>query len=333
MRAVRELSILCFAMLWIVSNGAFAQESKKIRIGYPAISTTQSHIWVGHEAGLFRKNGLDVEPIFLRGGQIATQALAAGDPPIVNIGTVVQANLQGYNLALVAAVQSKYDFYVFSRPEITRLDQVKGKRLGVTGFGSATHNASTILLRHLKLEPNKDVAVTPAGVESEQIAALLSGKIDLALFTSVVAYRARKTGLHQLFYIGDLDFEVQGNGLATNRSYIQSNRDTVKAAVKGYVEAIHYIYANKKEAQKIFAKYLRTDDPEYLDYAHQTYVKLIPRRPYPTLKGIQNLLDMLAPQIAQAKTAKPEQFVDVSFLQELEKEGFFTEMAKRYPVK
>ena len=333
MRAVRELSVLCFAMLCVVSNGALAQESKKIRIGYPAISTTQSHIWVGHEAGLFRKHGLDVEPIFLRGGQIATQALAAGDPPIVNIGTVVQANLQGYNLALVAAVQSKYDFYVFSRPEITRLDQVKGKRLGVTGFGSSTHNASTILLRHLKLEPNKDVAVTPAGVESEQIAALLSGKIDLALFTSVVAYRARKTGLHPLFYIGDLDFEVQGNGLATNRSYIQSNRDTVKAAVKGYVEAIHYIYANKKEAQKIFAKYLRTDDPEYLDYAHQTYVKLIPRRPYPTLKGIQNLLDMLAPQIAQAKTAKPDQFVDVSFLQELEKEGFFTEMAKRYPVK
>jgi NitT/TauT family transport system substrate-binding protein len=310
---------------------AQAQELKKLRIGYPAISTTQSHIWVGHEAGLFRKYGLDAEPIFLRGGQIATQALAAGDPPIVNIGTVVQANLQGYNLALVAAVQSKYDFYVFSRPEITRLDQVKGKRVGVTGFGSATHNASTILLRHLKLEPNKDVAVMPAGVESEQIAGLLSGKIDLALFTSVVAYRARKAGLHQLFYIGDLDFEVQGNGLATNRSYIQSHRETVKAAVKGYVEAIHYIYANKKEAQKIFAKYLRTDDPEFLDYAHQLYVKLIPKRPYPTLKGIQNLLDILAPQIPQAKSAKPEQFVDLSFLQELEKEGFFNEMAKRYP--
>jgi NitT/TauT family transport system substrate-binding protein len=230
-------------------------------------------------------------------------------------------------------VPSKYDFYVFSRPEIARLDQVKGKRLGVTGFGSATHNASTILLRHLKLEPNKDVAVMPAGVESEQIAGLLSGKIDLALFTSVVAYRARKAGLHQLFYIGDLDFEVQGNGLATNRSYIQSNRETVKAAVKGYVEAIHYIYANKKEAQKIFAKYLRTDDPEYLDYAHQAYVKLIPRRPYPTLKGVQNLLDMLAPQMPQAKNAKPEQFVDLTFLQELEKEGFFNEMAKRYPLK
>jgi len=325
--------VIAFVVTAAACTAVQAQELKRIRIGYPAISTTQSHIWVGHEAGLFQKHGLAVEPVFLRGGQIATQALAAGDPPIVNIGTVVQANLQGYNLALVAAVQSKYDFYVYSRPEITRLEQVKGKRVGITGFGSATHNASTIFLKHLKLEPNKDVALTPAGVESELIAALVAGRIDLALFTSVVAYRARKAGLHELFYIGDLNFEVQGNGLATSRSYIQSQREIVKAAVKGYVEAIHYIFANKKEAQRIFANYLRNDDPEFLDFAHQLYVRLIPKKPYPTLKGVQNLLDMLAPQIPQAKSAKPEQFVDMSFLQELEKEGFFIEMAKRYPSK
>jgi len=325
------------AIVFLVATAACAatqaQELKKIRIGYPAISTTQSHIWVGHEAGLFLKHGLTVEPVFLRGGQIATQALAAGDPPIVNIGTVVQANLQGYNLALVAAVQSKYDFYVYGRPDITRLEQVKGKRVGITGFGSATHNASTIFLRHLKLEPNKDAALVPSGVESEQIAALISGKIDLALFTSVVAYRARKAGLHELFYIGDLNYEIQGNGLATSRFFIQSQREVVKSAVKGYVEAIHYIFANKKDAQRIFAKYLRNDDPEFLEFAYQTYVKLIPKKPYPTLKGVQNLLEMLAPQIPQAKNAKPEQFVDMSFLQELEKEGFFNDMAKRYPSK
>src|ERR1041384_5281556 len=108
---IRALALLLTAAVCAVAH---AQEPKRIRIGYPAISTTQSHIWVGHEAGLFQKYGLIVEPVFLRGGQVATQALAAGDPPIVNIGTVVQANLQGYNLALVASVQNKYDFHVFS---------------------------------------------------------------------------------------------------------------------------------------------------------------------------------------------------------------------------
>jgi NitT/TauT family transport system substrate-binding protein len=139
--------------------------------------------------------------------------------------------------------------------------------------------------------------------------------------------------LTELLYFGDLGFEVQGNGLATTRSYIQSQREIVKSAVKGYVEAIHFIHANKKEAQKVFAKFMRNNDPEFLEFAHQLYVKLIPKKPYPTLKGIQNLLDLLAPQMEQAKSAKPEQFVDLSFLQELEKEGFYNEMAKRYPSK
>lgn len=324
---------VCLIALLAAFGTALGQDIKKIRIGYPSVSTTQSHIWVGQEQGLFRKYGLEVEPILLRGGQMATQSLAAGDPPIVNIGTVVQANLQGHNMALVAAVQSQYDFHVFSRPEITRLEQLKGKRLGITGFGSATHFASRILLRHLNLEPNKDVALVPAGLDPERVAAIAAGRIDASFFTSVATPLAQKAGLNKLLYFGDLGFEVQGNGLATTRSYIQSQREIVKSAVKGYVEAIHFIHANKKEAQKVFAKYMRNDDPEFLEFAHQLYVKLIPKKPYPTLKGIQNLLDLLAPQMEQAKSAKPEQFVDLTFLQELEKEGFYNEMAKRYALK
>jgi NitT/TauT family transport system substrate-binding protein len=324
---------VCLIALLAAFGTALGQDIKKIRIGYPSVSTTQSHIWVGQEQGLFRKYGLDVEPILLRGGQMATQSLAAGDPPIVNIGTVVQANLQGHNMALVAAVQSQYDFHVFSRPEITRLEQLKGKRLGITGFGSATHFASRILLRHLNLEPNKDVALVPAGLDPERVAAIAAGRIDASFFTSVATPLAQKAGLNKLLYFGDLGFEVQGNGLATTRSYIQSQREIVKSAVKGYVEAIHFIHANKKEAQKVFAKYMRNDDPEFLEFAHQLYVKLIPKKPYPTIKGIQNLLDLLAPQMEQAKTAKPEQFVDLTFLQELEKEGFYNEMTKRYALK
>ena len=322
------LSALCLIAFTVSSA---AQELKRIRIGYPSLSTTQGHIWVGADDGLFRKYALDVEPILLRGGSLATQALATGDPPLVNIGTVVQAGLQGYNLALIAAVQTKYDFIVFVRPGITKLEQLKGKRIGITGFGSATHFASSILLKHLNLEPNKDVALIPSGLDPERVAALVAGKIDASFFNSSAAPLARKAGLTELLQIGDLGVEVQGNGLATSRPFIQTNREIVKAAVKGYVEAIYFIYANKKEAQKVFAKYMRNNDPEFLENAYEHYIKTIPKKPYPTLKGIQFLLDMLAPQTPQAKSARPEQFVDLSFLQELEKEGFFGEMAKRYP--
>lgn len=319
------------AMLFAGASPASAQELKRIRIGYPSLSFRQSHIWVGKEAGLFRKYGLEVEPIFLRGGQVATQALASGDPPIVNIGTVVQANLQGYNLVLVAAVETKYDQIVFARPEIKRLEQLKGKRFGISGFGAATHYASIILFKHLNLEPQKDVALLPTGPDAERLAALTTGKIDATFFTSSAAAPARKAGFNELLQIADLGVEVQGNGFATSRGYIKSNRDIVKAAVKGYVEAIHFIYANKAFAQKVFARYMRTNDPEVLEDSYRGYITTIPKKPYPTLKGIQFMLDMLAPQMPHARQAKPEQFVDLSFLQELEREGFFAEMAKRYP--
>ena len=324
-----------FGLILLLTLGAsaFAQEIKKIRLGYPSLAFTQSHIWVGREEKLFNKYGVDVDPVFLRGGQVATQALAGGDPPIVNVGTVVQANLTGYNLVLIAAVEDKYYQVVFTRPEITRLEQLKGKRFGISGFGSATHYAAIILFKHLKLETSKDVALVPAGPDAERLGALVAGKLDACFFNLSTAPIARRMGFNELINVADLDVEVQGNGLATSRDYIKSSRATVKSALKGYIESIHFIHANKPASQKVFAKYMRTSDPEVLENSYQNYVKTIPKRPYPTLKGIQFMLDMLAPQMPQAKNAQPEQFVDLSFLQELDKENFFGEMAKRYPSK
>ena len=100
---------------------AFAQELKSVRMGYPSLGFRQGHIWVAKDEGLFAKYGLDLEPVFLRGGQLAIQALAAGDPPLMSIGQVVQANLSGFNLALIAGVESFYDSTIFGRPGTTRL--------------------------------------------------------------------------------------------------------------------------------------------------------------------------------------------------------------------
>jgi NitT/TauT family transport system substrate-binding protein len=328
------LALISLIVFSAFSSGrSDAQELKRIRIGYPSLSFRQSNVWVAKEEGLFKKYGLDVEPIFLRGGQLATQALAAGDPPIVNIGTVVQANLTGFNLVLVAAVETSYDQILFTRPGITKVEQLKGKRFGISGFGSATYYATGILFKHYGMDAAKDVNLVPSGPDAERLAALVAGKIDASLFTSSSAAPARKAGMIEGVQVGDLGVEVQGNGLATSRDYIKTNRDVVKNALKGFVEAIYFVYANKKESQRVFAKYMRTNDPEVLEDSYNGYIKSIPKKPYPTLKGIQFMLDVLAPTMPKAKTAKPEEFVDLTFLQELEKEGFFNEMAKRYPTK
>jgi NitT/TauT family transport system substrate-binding protein len=332
---MKKIIVLCvISVLWLTSavKIASAQTLKKIKIGYPSLSFRQSNVWVAREMGLFNKYGLEVEPILFRGGQVATQALVSGDPPIVNIGTVVQATIQGHNIVLVAAVEDRYDLIVFTRPGITRLEELRGKRIGITGFNSATHYASIIVARHIKADV-KELTLIPAGLDTERIASVTTGVLDATYVATSAAPLARKAGLTEIVSVGDLGVEVQGNGFATSRAYIAGNRDTVKNALKGFVEAIYFVYANKKETQRVFAKYMRTNNPEVLEDSYNGYIKSIPKKPYPTLKGIQFMLDVLTPTLPQAKNFKPEQFVDLSFLQELEKEGFFNEMAKRYPVK
>jgi ABC-type nitrate/sulfonate/bicarbonate transport system substrate-binding protein len=324
-------TFLALALVFLISSVGKAQELKRIKIGYPAISYNQIHIWVAKDAGLFKKYGLDAELIFFRGGQMATQALVAGDPPIVNIGTVVQAGLQGHDLALIAASENTYAYSVVAPPSIAKIEQLKGKRLGVSGFGSASHNAALILLRRLQLEPNRDVAIVVAGPTMDRLAAMSAGSIDATLLTATEVVTAKKRGYGEIYDMLDMGVEIQGNGFATSRGFIKSNRDIVKSAVKGYVEAVNYIHSQHEPTQKIIARYLRNNDPDVLEAAHRGFVKMVPRKPYPTLKGIQFLLDQFSVKDPKAKNANPEQFVDLSFLQELEKEGFFAEMIKRYP--
>lgn len=331
MKARRPGYIFIGLLISLTSATVEGQELKRIKIGYPAIAYNQIHIWVAREAEIFKRYGLDAELIFFRGGQLATQALVAGDPPIVNIGTVVQANLQGHDVVLIASSESAYAYSLVALPGITKVAELKGKRLGVSGFGSASHNAALILMRRFDLEPNKDVTVVVAGATTERMAAMGAGSIDATLLTPTEMTLAKRRGYGEVYDMLDLGIEVQGNGFATSRSFIKSNRETVKAAVKGYVEAVHYIHNNKEGTRKVMAKYLRNPDTEVLDSGYRGFVKMVRKKPYPTLKGIQFHLDQLSPKIPEAKSAKPEQFVDLSLLQELEKEGFFTEMGRRYP--
>lgn len=326
----KTTTLICVGAL-LAYSGAAAQPLQRIRIGYPSISSRQAQLWVAKEEGIFRKYGLDVELIFLRGGQVAIQALTGGDPPIVTIGNVIIANLQGHDIVLVGSVENTYDQSVFARPgTLTQVEQLRGKRFGISGFGSATHTAALILFKKYNLEPVKDVAFVPTGTGPERLAAMSAGRIDATFFNPSEVPQALKAGFGEIIQMADIGFEVQGSGLATSRSYIKSRRDTVKSALKAYIEGIHFAFANKAATLKSLARYMRTSDQEVLDYSYQHYLKRTPKKPYPTMKGIQNLIDMSVAQSPQAKSAKPEQFIDLSFLQELEAEKFFDEMARRY---
>jgi NitT/TauT family transport system substrate-binding protein len=239
-------------------QAGLAQQLRKIRIGYPSISSRQGQLWVAKDEGLFRKYGVDVELIFLRGGQVAIQALASGDPPIVTVGNVILANLQGHDIVLVASVENSYDQIVFVRPgTITRMEELKGKTFGISGFGSATHNATLILLKKFNLEPNRDVALLPTGPAADRMVALNTGKVDATFFNPSEAPQALKIGFVEIIQMADLGVEVQGSGLATSRSFIKAHREIVKSAVKAYIEGIQFFFhpqaSISKKSRKLHA--------------------------------------------------------------------------------
>src|SRR5262245_10353625 len=311
--------IFLLAVVLPLGTSAYGQELKRIKIGYPAVSYNQVHIWVAKDANLFKKHGLDAEVIFVRGGQMATQALVAGDPPIVNIGTVVQAGLQGHDVVLIASSESSYNYSVVARPGINRVEQLKGKRLGVSGFGSASHNASLILLKKFNLEVNKDVVLVVAGPTMERLSAVDSGRIEATILTPSELPRARRQGLVEVYDMLELGIEVQGNGFATSRSFIRNQRETVLGALRSYVEAIYFINKNRDEAKRIAGKYMRSNEQDVLDATVDWFIKRVSKRPYQTLKGLQYLLDEVAGKNPQAKSAEPENFADLSLLLQMKK--------------
>ena len=254
MRADRVLFISALLQLFVWAN-AESQPLHKIRIGYPSISSRQGQLWVAKDEGLFRKYGLDVELIFLRGGQVAIQALTGGDPPIVTIGNVIIANLQGHDIVLVSSVENSYDQSVFARPgTFTQMEQLKGKRFGISGFGSATHNAALILFKKFNLEPNKDVAFVPTGTGPERLAAMGAGRIDATFFNPSEVPQALKAGFVEIIQMADIGFEVQGSGLATSRSYIKAHREIGGESLRGR-HLLHFFQqaAGLEESRPLYA--------------------------------------------------------------------------------
>jgi hypothetical protein len=260
--------IFLLAVVVAVGAAAEAQDLKRIKIGYPAVSYNQVHIWIAKDAGLFKKHGLDTEVIFFRGGQMATQALVAGDPPIVNIGTVVQAGLQGHDVVLIASSESAYNYSVVARPGVAKIGQLKGKRLGVAGSAPLRKRCADTVEK-FNLEPNKDVAVVVAGPTMERLAAVDAEGL-MRRFLHPRKCRVHESKDSSRCTTLDLGIEVQGNGFATSRSLSAATGRCSFGAQRLRRSALHS--AQPEETRRITARYMY-HRPEVLDATYDWFVK------------------------------------------------------------
>jgi NitT/TauT family transport system substrate-binding protein len=297
-----------------------AEAVDKLRAAYTSPTPTQGVLWVADVAGTLARNGLAVEIIYTRA---AIEALVAGEIDFGQMtGSLMSyARLQGADPVMLAGVQDVLDDRLVGRPNIKSVADLKGKRVGIFRFGAASH------LRVLNILPRyglseRDVAFLQIGDTPARLVALAGGSIDATLASPPDHLEAIRAGMKVLLNLRDLNVPYQGTGLVTTQRSLAKKRDVAKRFLMSYVQAIHLVKTNPEVSQRAFAKYRQTKDEKQVENAYQTLREIVKPKPYPSLEGFRTILKDASDRIPAAKTAKAEDFMDVSLLEELDRSGF-----------
>jgi NitT/TauT family transport system substrate-binding protein len=332
---VRRQSALAGVILagYFASYGfVFAQSGKPnhLTVSYPSISGAQAVLWVAKETGAFKRNGLDVDLVYIGGGPRSMAALLSGQLGIIGTGgnSLVAANLNGAKDAvLIATTYNTLVFSLMARASIKEPRDLKGKAVGVTGFGSLSDFTLRTLLRKAGLDPARDVVIRPMGGYPETLASMQSGALDAGIISPPTNLKAQELGFRELMDAGSIGFEYASTCYGTTRPFIRERRETVAQFMRSLTEAIHRFKTDKAGSLKTIQQYTKTRDAAVLEETYRVYAeKYLPRAPYPTLNGVKSILDSFGDSIPAARTASPETFVDMSFVQELDKSGAIARM-------
>lgn len=298
---------------------------EKVRVIYSAIGASQSSIWIPYEAGIFRKYGLDVDLLYVAGGGRAAQVVQSGEVPIgiFTSASVVSAVFAGGDLVTIASGMNVLPFFLVARPEIGRIEDLKGKKIGITRFGSATDFALRYAEQKWPLKRGQDFAVIQVSGYPEMMAALKSRSLDAAMLNAEFTILGRREGFRDLADISALGLTFPTSSINTTRSYIRRSENTVRKFVRGFVEGNHFIKTQRAFTIGILSKYLKNDDRSFLDSVYELYgLRYIPKVPYPSPEAIKTVLSQMAEKEPKAAAAQPGQFIDRRFFDELDKEGF-----------
>jgi len=320
--------ILIFSLIVAAPNRSDAAEStalRKARMAFTSLSSVMCPPWIAREAGIFTKYGLDVEVIATPTGVEGMNALIAGEVQFLQIsgGTSASAALGGADVVVVGTTLESLVQSLMARPEIDKAEQLKGKTLGITRFGTSIDVGARLALRHFGLVPEKDVAIVQVGGMESMVAALQSNRIQAGILSYPAITQALKLGHRTLLEVASLGIPYAFTGMTTRGRLIRDDADLVRRYMMAQVEAIARAKRDKNFALKVMGKYLRTANPAALAESYDIDVqKYMLRVPLTTVEAMKSVLDDLATRTPKAKDADPKKFFDDSFVRQLQASGF-----------
>jgi NitT/TauT family transport system substrate-binding protein len=326
-KVFRGLTLAIAAAAWLLF--ASAANAAALRVAYSAISGAMSPLWVAQEGGYFKREGLEVELLYIGGGSLLIQSMLSGDVPFAYGPSVpvVNASLRGANLVLIGNTGNSLVFSIMSRPDIKQPANLKAKRVGVTRLGGSTDWALDAALKQWGLE-RRDISVVQTGGMPEGLAALTSGALGAVVLSPPSNFRAMKAGMHELVDVGQLNIVFPNTPLSTTKSFIESNRDVALQFLRGFSRGLHRLRTDKEFSMKVLSKYTKVTDAETLGQLHQTYGVRYSGDPIPYVRpeGVEEILKKIPGKETREATAG--EFIDNSLMKELEQSGWFKNLGR-----
>jgi ABC-type nitrate/sulfonate/bicarbonate transport system substrate-binding protein len=302
----------------------------KLRVGLSSVSATSGSIWVAEEKGLFKKHGIDAEVIIIGGGasRVVSSLIAGEIQYSVGDGdSVIRSALRGADTVLVASSLKTGLQRLMGRPDIKTPAELKGKKVGITRFGSASHWVLQLFLKKWGMR-TEDIQTVQLGSSPAMFASLEKGAVDGAVFTIPTFFVAEDRGYRVLADPVDLDIYYLQNSVDSTKTLLRQKHDQAIRFVKGICEGIAYFRKNKKESLAMMQKQLRIQsaqekDIKYLEASHNLLAtKFYNQVPYANPKAIETTLEFVATEEPKARGADPKLFVDESIVREVEASGF-----------
>lgn len=321
---MNRVGLFLSIFLWAISNQPVSgQTLTKLNVAYPAVTGVMTALWVGAESKAFQKHGLDVNLLYIPSAPQVVRVMLAGDSQITVTGgaPVVSANLSGADFLFIGGIVNVSAFYVMAAPEIKTIEDLKGATVGVTRFGSSSDFAMRYVLQKHGLRPEKDVTLLQLGGMIELATALSKRLVAAATLSSPADLRARNSGARELVNMATTGVSFPQSAIVTTRTYIQGHQDEVLNFLRGYAEGMQKMIADKAMAKKVIEKYTRENDPEIVEATYRYGVDYIAPIPYPAKEGILEILRQS--NHPKAKSANPDEFIDMNLVRKLEDGGFF----------
>jgi ABC-type nitrate/sulfonate/bicarbonate transport systems, periplasmic components len=328
----RVLLALWSMIFVLIVPCAFAAD--RVRIGLSSFTPINAAVWIAEDKGLFKKYGIDPEVILIGGASAGgVSSLIAGDVQFLAGagGAVVSAGLNGADVVMIASIVNRGVQRVMARSDIRKAEELRGKRIGITRLGAASHLVLLMMLRAWGMTA-ADVQTMQIGSSPAMMAALEKGGIDAAVLTEPTFFFAEDQGYRVLADLADMDIYYLHSMIDTTRGYIRTHRDVALRFLRGYIEGIAFFKNNRNESIEVLAKKLRTapSQTKYLERSHALYSSgYFENTPYVSLRGVNTLLEFLGKDNPKARTADPRSFIDNSLVKELDDAGFIKKLYER----